>query len=375
MDDFVLNGYVNDNGNSSASGVQYANNGGYRFGFNGQMKSEEIGGDSYTALYWEYDARTGRRWNVDPVDKVGESPYLTFGGNPIVMVDPNGDDWYKDTKGKNKGDVVFMEGSGKHKGYKNITGEWTKRNSRGFSYLYGHGKDDILQSGSNDLLKEVVVTGKGKKKDNSIMERMLQVSNVTQADRDAYSASHPRSSEASVWKTVFWDATVGALNPVKDVDIYASASIKQKQEYSAGISRTLVVGGGQVGFTTAANQSGSSQGFYANFLDLRNSYGSVKIAPLKTELRFIPLNGIGSNNNALFGDYSPSFRSLTDFNFRGIPCQFETGMGLKNGVLNPSIGLRAKQEIQWINGWSGEAVIGARLHLQLPPLIQAIMNQ
>ncbi|MDA3891191.1 MAG: hypothetical protein PF517_05950, partial [Salinivirgaceae bacterium] len=42
----------------------------YRFGFGGQEKDDEITGNSgthYTAAFWEYDTRIGRRWNVDPV--------------------------------------------------------------------------------------------------------------------------------------------------------------------------------------------------------------------------------------------------------------------------------------------------------------------
>ena len=38
-----------------------------------------------------YDGRTGRRWNIDPVEQIGESPYATFRGNPILHNDPNGD--------------------------------------------------------------------------------------------------------------------------------------------------------------------------------------------------------------------------------------------------------------------------------------------
>ena len=34
----------------------------------------------------------GRRWNVDPILKFEESPYLTFGGNPILKSDVDGDD-------------------------------------------------------------------------------------------------------------------------------------------------------------------------------------------------------------------------------------------------------------------------------------------
>jgi RHS repeat-associated protein len=60
-------------------------------GFNGQENSDEIAAGLTTALYWEYDSRIGRRWNMDPVIKVWESPYLCFGGNPIYLSDPLGD--------------------------------------------------------------------------------------------------------------------------------------------------------------------------------------------------------------------------------------------------------------------------------------------
>jgi len=67
--------------------------GGYRWGFNGQEKDEEVAGsgNSYTAEFWQYDSRLGRRWNVDPVIAPWESPYATFRNNPIFLSDPNGD--------------------------------------------------------------------------------------------------------------------------------------------------------------------------------------------------------------------------------------------------------------------------------------------
>ncbi len=66
----------------------------YRYGFNGQEKDDEITGSTgttYTAEFWEYDARLGRRWNTDPVVKQWESPYATFNNSPIQVKDPNGD--------------------------------------------------------------------------------------------------------------------------------------------------------------------------------------------------------------------------------------------------------------------------------------------
>jgi len=67
---------------------------GYRFGFNGQEMDNEVFNNpstSYTAEFWQYDSRIGRRWNIDPVVSPWESPYAVNGDNPIYYNDPNGD--------------------------------------------------------------------------------------------------------------------------------------------------------------------------------------------------------------------------------------------------------------------------------------------
>jgi len=71
---------------------------GYRYGFNGQEKSTEIKDALTSAKYWEYDSRIAKRWNVDPVTKVEESPYLCFSGNPIFYSDRDGDETNKDKR-------------------------------------------------------------------------------------------------------------------------------------------------------------------------------------------------------------------------------------------------------------------------------------
>ena len=73
-------------GNGTISGNSY------RYGFNGQEKSDDVTDGNYTAEFWEYDSRIGRRWNVDPVPKVYESPYCVLGNSPISVKDPNGAD-------------------------------------------------------------------------------------------------------------------------------------------------------------------------------------------------------------------------------------------------------------------------------------------
>jgi hypothetical protein len=79
----------------------------FRFSFNGQEKIDEISGSGNhnTALFWEYDTRLGRRWNIDPVIKPWESGYATFADNPVLNIDPNGDvagDYYN-KKGEHLG--------------------------------------------------------------------------------------------------------------------------------------------------------------------------------------------------------------------------------------------------------------------------------
>jgi hypothetical protein len=63
----------------------------YRFGFNGQEKIPELDPAHTTAEFWEYDGRTGRRWNLDPKPTEGVSEYSCFGDNPILYNDINGD--------------------------------------------------------------------------------------------------------------------------------------------------------------------------------------------------------------------------------------------------------------------------------------------
>lgn len=65
----------------------------YRFGFNTQEKTDEIAGEGNhtTAKYWEYDPRVVKRWNQDPIQVVGVSPYVIIGNNPVYYTYPNGD--------------------------------------------------------------------------------------------------------------------------------------------------------------------------------------------------------------------------------------------------------------------------------------------
>jgi RHS repeat-associated protein len=78
----------------SAMPGRNSNSGFYKFGFNGQEMDNEITGQTgtlTTAMFWEYDTRLGRRWNLDPKPTASVSRYACFNGNPIWFSDPLGD--------------------------------------------------------------------------------------------------------------------------------------------------------------------------------------------------------------------------------------------------------------------------------------------
>ena len=66
-----------------------------RFKFTGKERDWETGYDYFGARF--YDHRKGFWNSVDPLaDKYpGNTPYLYCGGNPIMLVDPDGRDWYE----------------------------------------------------------------------------------------------------------------------------------------------------------------------------------------------------------------------------------------------------------------------------------------
>ena len=67
----------------------------YRYGFNGQeVESAITGSRTHTsAEFWMYDARLGRRWEIDPMfeEFLGSSGYSVNFNSPLVFKDPDGD--------------------------------------------------------------------------------------------------------------------------------------------------------------------------------------------------------------------------------------------------------------------------------------------
>jgi hypothetical protein len=160
----------------------------YRYGAaNGQEKSKEINENSYTAEYWQYDARIIRRWNVDPVVKDDESPYMTYGNNPIVMVDPSGADWYKNEKSGGIEYKAKWEGESKNSKYKYVgKGEG--------DILKYEGKEYNKKTGSvTNILDEVVVEsskGSKKKAENNSGANIYNWPSYSKADGERWDRYH-----------------------------------------------------------------------------------------------------------------------------------------------------------------------------------------
>ena len=64
----------------------------HRYGYNGQELENEVynSGQTYSAKFWQYDSRLGRRWNLDPISIDWGSSYFVLGNNPMALVDPIG---------------------------------------------------------------------------------------------------------------------------------------------------------------------------------------------------------------------------------------------------------------------------------------------
>ncbi len=107
-------------------GRSYVSSTGYRYGWNTQEKVDEISGSGNhnTAMFWEYDTRLGRRWNLDPKPTTGISDYAAMANNPIWLTDHYGDkpkDVIKDIKGWFNRNIRHRTSDGRFKLMKGAT--------------------------------------------------------------------------------------------------------------------------------------------------------------------------------------------------------------------------------------------------------------
>ncbi len=131
----------------------------YRYGAaNGQEKSTEINNDSYTAKFWQYDSRLGRRWNIDPRPNVSISVYTAYAGNPVIGIDLLGDTL--GVNSSNKQSMTDLMSIVKSENQKYIGqdsyGQLTF-NTKEFNKLSKHKQSIALQSDAGlDLLKNMI---------------------------------------------------------------------------------------------------------------------------------------------------------------------------------------------------------------------------
>jgi len=147
--------------------VQICNGGkdAYEFGFNGQMKTNEIAGvgNHNTAEFWEYDTRLGRRWNRDPKPTVGLSIYSVMGGNPILNRDLLGDVFessrFKLDKNRQQKEIPYAK-----TGEQNLTASLSEKTGLKLSFNdkgimeYEKDKDGnpIINGGSEDARNDLI---------------------------------------------------------------------------------------------------------------------------------------------------------------------------------------------------------------------------
>ena len=95
----------------------------------------------YDYISRQYDPALGRFLGVDDhfFNYPSYSPYVYVGNNPIILVDPDGRDWYRNQE---TGKPIWYEGSGAREGYDHI----------GANFLY-EGDQDYLLYLQNDIIR------------------------------------------------------------------------------------------------------------------------------------------------------------------------------------------------------------------------------
>lgn len=112
----------------------------YKYGMNGQMKESAVSEGAYSAEFWTYDSRLGRRWEKDPLTYSWQSPSATFNNNPIMFADPRG------LEGEPNGDHTYS------------TSETKTDNSEAF---FKRGADDKPKQKNNCLIINESTSGSG----------------------------------------------------------------------------------------------------------------------------------------------------------------------------------------------------------------------
>jgi RHS repeat-associated protein len=102
-------------------GRSYSAKSGYRYGFNGKERDDEVKGDGNSLNFYSRfnDPRLGRWLSVDPLEIKfpWQSPYVSMDNNPIFKIDPTGKST-ESTHTDKKGNVIAVVNDGDKGVYK-----------------------------------------------------------------------------------------------------------------------------------------------------------------------------------------------------------------------------------------------------------------
>lgn len=116
---------------------------GYRFGFNGMEKDDEVkgSGNSYTTEFRQLDPRIGRWLSLDPLMAKfpHQSPYVSFDNSPILVVDPTGLSGKKTNQGPPSEDECAKTRVTINDEYKTSSYDYDKNHDRLYSGMWTDG--------------------------------------------------------------------------------------------------------------------------------------------------------------------------------------------------------------------------------------------
>jgi RHS repeat-associated protein len=186
LDDFTLNGYTQE--------VQVYTEG-YRRGFNGMEKDDEVkgGGNSYDFGARIYDARVGRWLTIDPLARKYPdlNPYNFVSNSPLLFVDPNGEVIVIHYK-ENGVDKKYVYTPGVKPA---ISNEFVQQVHEAVSYVMKNDDEKVFQTISGD--KSTV----------NIVESFTFDDNADKTDFSPfnYNTSTGKANESSISATISWN--------------------------------------------------------------------------------------------------------------------------------------------------------------------------
>jgi len=154
-------------------GRSYTVSGGYRFGFNDQEKDDEFkgSGNSYDFGARIYDPRIGRWAAIDPKSYkyIGYSPYHFGYCNPIIVIDPDGEE-----------NIIVVGNQAAGNG--DAPSSDFKNNERKKGYKYGENRRHFLEAGLNEAIR----LKNEKTENNEVTTMIVYKGNYTEAELNYY---------------------------------------------------------------------------------------------------------------------------------------------------------------------------------------------